>query len=64
MEKTYEVSSSKIYKITDKIRDNTKNSNGFRQNISNWIDCDLVYPTNVLHFATACNNKKHKCGVS
>lgn len=44
---------------TDKRRDNAKNGSGFGKNISNWIDRDMVYPTNVLHFATVCNNKNH-----
>ncbi|MDX9924901.1 MAG: site-specific DNA-methyltransferase [Ignavibacteriaceae bacterium] len=44
---------------TDKRRDNAKNGSGFGKNISNWISRDLVYPTNVLHLATECNNKNH-----
>lgn len=44
---------------TDKIRDNAKNGSGFGKNISNWVGKDTVYPTNVLHFATECNNKNH-----
>ncbi|MBK8395841.1 MAG: site-specific DNA-methyltransferase [Leptospiraceae bacterium] len=44
---------------TDKIRDNAKNGSGFGKNISNWIDRDRVYPNNVLHLATECNNKNH-----
>ncbi|MCL2728182.1 MAG: site-specific DNA-methyltransferase [Bacteroidales bacterium] len=44
---------------TDKRRDNAKNGSGFGKNISNWIDRDKVYPTNVLHLATECNNKNH-----
>ena len=44
---------------TDKIRDNSKNGSGFGKNISNWIGRDKVYPGNVLHFATVCNNKNH-----
>jgi len=44
---------------TDKRRDNAKNGSGFGKNISNWVDRDMVYPTNVLHFATVCNNKNH-----
>ena len=42
---------------TDKIRDNAKNGSGFGKNISNWVDRDKVYPNNVLHLATECNNK-------
>ena len=44
---------------TDKRRDNSKVGSGFGKNISNWIDRDKAYPTNVLHLATECNNKKH-----
>jgi len=43
----------------DKIRDNSKVGSGFGKNISNWIDRDKAYPTNVLHLATECNNKNH-----
>ena len=44
---------------TDKIRDNSKVGSGFGKKISNWIDRDKAYPTNVLHLATECNNKNH-----
>lgn len=44
---------------TDKIRDNAKNGSGFGKNVSNWLGKDMVYPTNVLHLATECNNKNH-----
>lgn len=44
---------------TDKIRDNAKNGSGFGKNVSNWLGRELVYPTNVLHLATECNNKEH-----
>ena len=44
---------------TDKIRDNAKNGSGFGKNISNWVGKETVYPTNVLHLATECNNKNH-----
>ena len=44
---------------TDKIRDKSKVGSGFGKNISNWIDRDKAYPTNVLHLATECNNKNH-----
>lgn len=44
---------------TDKIRDNSKNGSGFGKNISNWLKRSTVYPTNVLQFATVCNNKNH-----
>ncbi len=44
---------------TDKIRDQSKVGSGFGKNISNWINRDKAYPTNVLHIATECNNKNH-----
>jgi len=44
---------------TDKIRDNAKNGSGFGKNISNWVGREMVYPSNVLHIATECNNKNH-----
>ncbi len=44
---------------TDKKRDNAKNGSGFGKNVSNWLNKDTVYPTNVLHLATECNNKNH-----
>lgn len=44
---------------TDKIRDNSKVGSGFGKNISNWIGRDKAYPSNVLHLATECGNKKH-----
>ncbi len=44
---------------TDRRRDNSKVGSGFGKNISNWINRDKAYPTNVLHLATECSNKKH-----
>jgi site-specific DNA-methyltransferase (adenine-specific) len=44
---------------TDRIRDKSKVGSGFGKNISNWLDKDTVYPTNVLHLATECGNKNH-----
>lgn len=44
---------------TDKIRDNAKNGSGFGKNISNWVGKETVYPTNVVHLATECQNKNH-----
>ncbi len=44
---------------TDKIRDESKVGSGFGKNISNWLSRDKAYPTNVIHLATECNNKKH-----
>ncbi len=44
---------------TDRRRDNSKVGSGFGKNISNWLNRDKAYPTNVLHLATECNNKNH-----
>lgn len=44
---------------TDKIRDSSKVGSGFGKNISNWLEREKAYPTNVLHLATECQNKKH-----
>lgn len=44
---------------TDKIRDNSKVGSGFGKNISNWVNRSMAYPSNVLHLATECGNKKH-----
>lgn len=44
---------------TDKIRDTSKVGSGFGKNISNWLEREKAYPTNVLHLATECGNKQH-----
>ncbi len=44
---------------TDQKRDNSKVGSGFGKNISNWLNRDKAYPTNVLHLATECSNKNH-----
>lgn len=44
---------------TDRIRDNSKVGSGFGKNISNWLEREKAYPTNVLHLATECSNKNH-----
>jgi DNA modification methylase len=44
---------------TDKKRDESRAGSGFGKNISNWLDRDKAYPTNVLHLATECANKDH-----
>ena len=44
---------------TDKTRDESKVNSGFGKNVSNWLDREMAYPTNVLHFATECYNKNH-----
>lgn len=44
---------------TDQTRDESKVGSGFGKNVSNWLGRNLVYPTNVIHMATECNNKNH-----
>jgi len=44
---------------TDMTRDESRVGSGFGKNISNWLNRDKVYPTNVIHMATECYNKKH-----
>ena len=43
----------------DKTRDVSAVGSNFGKNVSNWVGRDKVYPTNVLHLATECSNKKH-----
>lgn len=43
----------------DQVRDESRVGSGFGKNISNWLNRDMAYPTNVLHLATECNNKNH-----
>ena len=44
---------------SDKIRTNSKVGSGFGKNISNWLNRNMAYPTNVLHLATECGNQSH-----
>lgn|SRR5579863_4366064 len=44
---------------TDRIRDNSHVNSGFGKKIQNWVGRDMAYPSNVLHMATECGNKKH-----
>lgn len=44
---------------TDLTRDESKSLSGFGKNVSNWMNREMVYPTNVLHLATECSNKNH-----
>ncbi|RMH77723.1 MAG: site-specific DNA-methyltransferase [Calditrichaeota bacterium] len=44
---------------TDKIRDESKVGSGFGKRVANWLNREKVYPTNVLHMATECSNRKH-----
>ncbi|EAO9955118.1 site-specific DNA-methyltransferase [Salmonella enterica] len=43
----------------DTVRDESRVGSGFGKNISNWQEREMAYPTNVLHMATECGNKKH-----
>lgn len=43
----------------DKRRDNSKVGSGFGKNVSNWVGREMVYPHNVLTFATESSNKSH-----
>ena len=44
---------------TDKRRDESKVKSGFGKNVSKWVGRTMVYPSNVLHFATESNNRSH-----
>ena len=44
---------------TDRIRDESKVGSGFGKNVSRWVGRSKVYPTNVIHMATECSNRKH-----
>jgi site-specific DNA-methyltransferase (adenine-specific) len=44
---------------TDKIRDISKVGSGFGKNVSNWLNREMAYPTNVLYMATECANRNH-----
>lgn len=44
---------------TDLQRDNSRVGSGFGKNISNWLEREYVYPSNVIHMATECGNKGH-----
>ncbi len=43
----------------DKKRHSSQVGSGFGKNISNWLERDEVYPTNVLSLSTECGNKNH-----
>ncbi len=40
-------------------RDNSRVGSGSGKRVANWVNREKVYPTNVLHMATQCNNKNH-----
>lgn len=44
---------------TDQRRDNSRVMSGFGKRIANWVGREMAYPTNVLHMATECGNKRH-----
>jgi DNA modification methylase len=44
---------------TDRTRDESKVGSGFGKNVSNWLERNMVYPTNVIHMATECGNQNH-----
>ena len=43
----------------DIVRFDSQVSSGFGKNIAHWVGRDMAYPSNVLHFATECGNKRH-----
>ncbi|MBH2043067.1 MAG: site-specific DNA-methyltransferase [Comamonadaceae bacterium] len=43
----------------DVVRYDSQVGNAFGKNIANWQGRDMAYPTNVLHMATECGNKRH-----
>jgi site-specific DNA-methyltransferase (adenine-specific) len=43
----------------DVVRYDSQVGNAFAKNIANWKGRDKAYPSNVLHLATECGNKKH-----
>lgn len=43
----------------DVVRYDSQVGNGFAKNIENWKGRTMAYPTNVLHLATECGNKRH-----
>jgi len=40
-------------------RQRSRTRSGLDRNIANCVGREMVYPTNVLHLATECSNKKH-----
>ena len=44
---------------TDMKRDESKVKSGFGKKIQNWVGKSMVYPDNVLYFATVCDNRNH-----
>ena len=52
---------TRLYNLseTDRRRDESGVDSGFGKTVSNWVGRDLVYPTNVIHMATECANRRH-----
>ncbi len=44
---------------TDLRRDESRVGSGFGKRVANWLEREMVYPTNVLHLATECANRGH-----
>jgi len=44
---------------TDRVRDESKVESGFGKRVANWEGRKMVYPDNVLYFATVCENTGH-----
>jgi site-specific DNA-methyltransferase (adenine-specific) len=44
---------------TDRRRDESRVLSGFGKKNENWVGRSMAYPTNVLHLATECGNKRH-----
>lgn len=44
---------------TDRIRDLSRNGNGFGKRVANWTEREFAYPTNVLHMPTECGYQGH-----
>ena len=43
----------------DLVRDESATQSGMGKKIVNWVERENAYPTNVLHMATECANRKH-----
>ena len=56
-----EWANSRLKKLqgNDLKRHESQVESGFGKNISNWIGRKMAYPSNVLHLATECGNRKH-----
>ena len=44
---------------TDRRRNESRVGSGFGKNISNWVNREMTYPTNVIYMATECGNRNH-----